>query len=98
MIRRSYYNNGRTCRLTFRHCPDQPVASLHLVSSHDDWSTSDRPMMQRKDGCYSTSLVVPGGTRVQFRYLMDNEIWINDDDADEFVNNNHGETDGVIVV
>jgi 1,4-alpha-glucan branching enzyme len=96
MISRSYYNNGRTCRLTFRYIPERPVSSVYLVSDFDDWDTTARPLVRRKDGSYSTSLVVPGGSRIQFRYLIDNEHWLNDDDADEFVNNNHGETDGVL--
>ncbi len=98
MITRSYYNNDRTCRVTFRYCPDGDAKEVHLVSSHDNWDTGARPMAARKDGCFSTSLVLKSGSRVHFRYLVDGSIWVNDDDADEYVNNNHGETDCVIVI
>lgn len=98
MINKSYYNNGRTCRVTFRVCPDEQAESVNLVSSHDYWDTAARPMARRKDGCYSTSLVLPQGSRVQFRYLIDGNQWINDDQADEHVPNEHGESDSVIQV
>lgn len=98
MISKSFYNNGRTCRVTFRICPDAPANSVHLVSSYDHWRRTARPMPQRKDGCYSTSIVLGAGTEVHFRYLIDGEQWVNDDQADAFVNNDHGETNGVIRV
>ncbi len=98
MISKSFYNNGRTCRVTFRYCPEEPAERAHLVSSHDDWDTAARPMTRRKDGCFSTSVVLSAGARVQFRYLIDGERWVNDEQADEYVNNVHGETDGVVTV
>jgi 1,4-alpha-glucan branching enzyme len=96
MINKSYYNNGRTCRVTFRVCPEKPVESAHLVSSHDNWDEAARPMTRRKDGCFSTSLVLSSGARVQFRYLLDGETWVNDDGADEYIDNTHGDTDGIV--
>jgi hypothetical protein len=96
MINKSYYNNGRTCRVTFRHCPENPADTMHLVSNHDNWDTSARPMTKRKDGCFSTSLVLSKGAKLQFRYLVDGETWINDEHADEYVDNTHGDTDGIV--
>jgi 1,4-alpha-glucan branching enzyme len=98
MINKTYYNDGRTCRVTFRICPDDQAEAVHLVSDRDDWSRTARPLARRKDGCFSTSLVLRAGERVQFRYLIDEQRWINDDQADEYVDNTHGETDGVIRV
>lgn len=98
MISKSFYNNGRTCRVTFRVCPDGPANSVNLVSSHDGWDLAARPMTRRKDGCYSTSIVLASGAEVHFRYLIDGEQWMNDEQADEFINNNHGETNGVVRV
>jgi 1,4-alpha-glucan branching enzyme len=96
MINKSYYNNGRTCRVTFRSCPADPAETVHLVSNVDDWDTAARPMTKRKDGCFSTSLVLSAGARVHFRYLVDGERWINDDEADELVSNEFGDSDGVV--
>jgi 1,4-alpha-glucan branching enzyme len=96
MISKSYYNNGRTCRVTFRVQPDESAQSVNLVSSHDDWDTTARPMTRRKDGSFSTSLVLSQGTQVKFRYLLDGNKWINDDQADDYAANEHGETDGVV--
>jgi 1,4-alpha-glucan branching enzyme len=98
MINKSFYNNGNTCRVTFRHVPVETAESVHLVSDLDNWDTTARPMTRRKDGSFSTSLVLRSGTQVQFRYLVDGETWINDDQADEFVNNDYGEADGVVIV
>lgn len=98
MISKSYYNNGNTCRVTFRVCPDRDPGSVYLVSSHDDWDKHARPMTRRKDGCFSTSLVLPKGARVQFRYLLDGDQWINEENADEYVDNTHGDTDCVVHV
>lgn len=98
MITKSYYNDGRSCRVTFRYCPDRHVETVHLISDHDDWDMTARPMVRRKDGCFSTSLVLPGGSRIQFRYLVDGSDWVNDDQADEYTQNDHGTTDAVVVI
>ena len=98
MITKSFYNNGRTCRVTFRHQPVHDADSVYLVNNQDDWDKTARPMSRRKDGSFSTSLVLRSGTRFQFRYLVDGDTWVNDDQADEYVDKNYGGTDGVVVI
>ena len=98
MIRKSYYNDGNACRVTFRFEPDsETVSSVNLVSEVDDWDTVARPMTRRKDGSFSTSVTMRPG-RYRFRYLVDGQRWVNDHNADDFVDNGHGDVDGVVDV
>lgn len=98
MIQKSYYSNDRQCRVTFRVSPDGPADSVHLVSEIDDWDTSARPLSRRKDGSFSASIALRPGNRYRFRYLIDGERWINDDQADDYVTNDYGGTDSVVEV
>lgn len=98
MIQKTYYNEGRNCRVTFRVEPDRPAESVNLVGEFNDWDTSAKPLTRRKDGTFSTSIVLAPNRRYRFRYVIDGERWINDDQADDYVDNNHGETDSVVEV
>ncbi len=98
MIKRSYFNDGKTCRVTFRYRPNEDVNTVHLVTDLDGWDTSARPMVRRKDGYFSTSLTLSQGGRVQFRYVVNGQRWVNDDHADEHVQNEYGESNSVVNV
>lgn len=98
MIQKSYYGRGNQCRVTFRYTPDTEVSTVNLVSEFDDWDESARPLIRRKDGSFSVSIVTRPGNRYRFRYLVDGERWVNDEQADDYVENAYGGTDGVIEV
>jgi 1,4-alpha-glucan branching enzyme len=98
MLQKSYYNEGRNCRVTFRMMPSGEVDSVHLVSDADDWDKTVRPMTRRKDGSFSVTLTLKPGRRYGYRYLVDGERWVTDPDADDIVANEFGETDGVVSV
>lgn len=98
MIQKSYYRDGRQCRVTFRLSTEGQAETVHLVSELDDWDESARPLTRRKDGTFSTSIVMRPGNRYRFRYLIDGQHWVNDEQADDYVENAYGGTDSVVEV
>jgi 1,4-alpha-glucan branching enzyme len=98
MIQKTYYNEGRNCRVTFRVPADDSMESVHVAGEFNDWDPSAKPLARRRDGTYSTSLVLTPNQRYRFRYVVNGERWINDDQADDYVENVHGETDSVVEV
>jgi len=42
-------------------------------------------LKKQKSGGYKTTVELPVGQEIQFRYLIDGTTWINDDAADKYV-------------
>jgi 1,4-alpha-glucan branching enzyme len=68
-----------------------------LCGDFNAWSPESHPMKRRNDGTFSTTLRLQPG-REQFRYLLDDNTWINDSNADEHERNEYGSDDSVAIV
>ena len=82
MLKRSRSAKSATCTLTF----SLPAATLEgpvsVVGSFNSWTPGAHPLKRRSNGTASTSVTVPEGTEVRFRYLGDGGLWFDDADAD----------------
>ncbi len=57
---------------------------VSVVGDFNNWDPSAHPMrLYKNKGVWSRSIVLKPGT-YQFRYLVDGERWINDDQADGY--------------
>lgn len=56
------------------------------------------PMFDESDGSFSFKAELEHGHRYRFRYRLDGERWENDWSADEYVPNDFGGDDSVVVV
>jgi len=88
-IKKEYLNDYRKhqCRVTFL-IPKKigkNAKSAHVVGEFNSWSKSNTPMKKLKNGTFVAIIKLPIGREYQFRYLLDNKIWMNDSDADRFV-------------
>ena len=70
--------------------------SVHLVGDFNDWDTTAHPMGQLKDGRFMARRVFDPGARHEYRYLVNNETWINDAQAEAYVPNPHGSDNCVV--
>jgi len=55
-------------------------------------------MKHRKDGSFELSVNLEKDREYQFRYLLDNNTWENDDSADRYVRTPYGDADNTVVV
>ena len=53
-------------------------------------------MTRQKKGGFSLSITLLAGKKYQFRYLLDDQRWENDPDADSFIPNPFGTEDSVL--
>lgn len=67
---------------------------VHLVGDFTDWQ--GRPMEQRDDGTWKTTVELEPGRSYQFRYLVDGDRWENDWEADDYVAGPFGEDNSVV--
>lgn len=98
MINKSYSKNGKTCRITFEIPAGTDAKKAFLCGDFTEWEKTCVPMKRRKDGSFATSVTLQIGQEYNFRYLLDDSHWQNDESADRFAPNPFGSEDGVIHV
>jgi 1,4-alpha-glucan branching enzyme len=98
MLIKNYTATGKKCRVTF-HCPNlEQAGAAALAGEFNDWSTTATPMRQLKNGCFSVTVTLDAGKEYSFRYVLNDQTWINDPAADKYVLNEFGEENSVVAV
>lgn len=99
-MKKNYGKNPESCSVTFTLPKEaaKGVKTVTLVGDFNDWDTESLPLKERKDGSFSISRKLASGAKYQFRFLVNGEKWENAWDADEYVVNEHGTENSVVVV
>lgn len=98
MLKKRYYKGGKNCRIWFYLPPEVEANTAHLVGDFNQWDEAANPMKERKDGTFYTAVTLEKGKDYEFRYLLDNERWENDWDADAYASNKLGIENSVVSV
>ncbi len=96
MLKKRFYQGGKNCRVWFYLPSEVKADSVHLVGDFNDWDENANPMKVKKDGTFYTALTLETGRDYQFRYLLDNQRWENDWEADAYVTNESGTENSVV--
>jgi len=88
------------CKVTFT-LPSEVVVDAKKVAvlgDFNEWSSTATLLKKQKDGQYKASVELPVGSEFQFRYLIDESNWINDEAADKYVANEFTTDNSVVVL
>jgi 1,4-alpha-glucan branching enzyme len=77
------FRNAESVKVTFALAADE-AAGCSVVGDFNGWQPGVHELRRRSNGTRSTSVTLPFGTRVRFRYLGKNGHWFNDRDVVEF--------------
>ncbi len=97
-MNKSYTKTGRSCRVTFELPAEVNAKTAVLCGEFNDWDPNKQTMKRRKNGSYSTTISLKPGSSYRFRYLLDEERWENDWSADQYIPNEFGTDDSVVIV
>ena len=99
-IKKRYFKNKGICKVTFgvSESEGHGVRKVHLVGEFNNWSTSATPMKRSKKGGFTVSLDLHPGQEYQFRYLLDDNHWGNDTEADRSVETPYGGARNSVIV
>ncbi|MCW2723625.1 MAG: glycoside hydrolase family 13 domain protein [Frankiales bacterium] len=70
-----------TAKVTFSLPSDFPAGAVSVVGTFNDWTPGVHPLKNRAGGVRTTSVTVPAGTTLRFRYLGAGGAWFDDADA-----------------
>jgi len=93
-----HFAKGDMCEVEF-HLPQQAVKDgkeVRVVGQFNDWSWKKGVHMSLENGMYIGKLLLPIDRTFQYRYLIDNQRWENDWDADEYVPSDCGAENSVV--
>lgn len=93
MLNKRYFKTVDECEVTFRVAPEG-AEQVALLTSADNWVPI--PMKKLRSGEFKASVRLPLAQRIQFRYLVDGNRWLNDEAADGYVANEHGSENSVV--
>jgi len=97
-MKKSYTKTGRSCQVTFGLPAQVHARTAAVCGEFNDWDAGQHPMKRRKDGSFTLTVSLKPGNEYRFRYLVDDERWENDWDADKYVPNEFGTEDSVVVI
>jgi len=74
------------------------AAKASLVGEFNDWDPKATEMRKLKSGEFKVTLDLDVGREYQFRYLLDDQTWQNDDHADRYVPSGIAGADNSVIV
>ncbi len=98
-IKKEYLKGKKTCRVTFR-LPKAAAPNgnnVYIVGDFNNWNIHTNPMKKAKNEGHTITLDLEPGREYQFRYLIDDSIWENDWNADNYVRSSYGDCDNSVV-
>jgi len=99
-MKKRFLKTKPLCKVIFE-LPKEVTREAHtvaLVGEFNSWDATSTLMRRRKDGSFSITLDLPAHREYQFKYLIDDDYWENDWQADKYLPNNIGDSDNSIVV
>ena len=99
MIHKTFItNNGKSAaRVTFI-LPNSIWADIiYLVGDFNHWNCSSHPFQRDREGRWILTVDLELGQAYQFRYLRDDQGWMHEYQADDYVYNPSGSDNFVVV-
>ncbi len=89
-LKKQYLKSKPVCKVTFLIEKEAAVGAskVELLGEFNNWNTAEPVSMKKlKNGSFKVVIDLPTEKEYQFKYLLDGEKWINDENADKYVNN-----------
>ncbi|WNO08456.1 isoamylase early set domain-containing protein [Teredinibacter sp. KSP-S5-2] len=98
-IKKQFLKSRPVCKVKFTVPKDQvsEANKVCIVGEFNDWDTSATEMTRLKSGAFTATLELDKDKDHQFRYLVDENYWINEEDADGFVPSNIGSEQNCVI-
>jgi len=96
MVQKTYYKTKDYCKVKFSFKTDE-AETIAIVGLNSDWKTTVT-MSKKKDGSFSADVNLPKDSTHEFKYLVNEALWINDPEADKEVPNAFGGSNSVVVI
>jgi hypothetical protein len=94
MVQKTYYKTKDYCKVKFSFSTEN-AETVEILGLNSDWQHSII-MSRKKDGTFSADVNLPKDSRHEFKYLINEKIWVNEPEADEQIPNSFGGMNSMI--
>jgi 1,4-alpha-glucan branching enzyme len=96
MIQKTYFKTKDYCKVKFT-CNFDNAEQVEILGLNSDWEKSVI-MSRKKDGSFSCDVSLPKNSTHEFKYLVNENTWLNEPEADSEQPNIFGGSNSVIVL
>ena len=89
-LKKQYLKSKPVCKVTFSMDKEAATGAekVELLGEFNNWNTAEPIKLKKfKNGTFKVTIDLPSESEFQFKYLLDGEKWVNDGNADKYVNN-----------
>lgn len=96
MLHKTFYKTKDYCKVKFTLMPEL-AETVEIRGLNNDWQHSV-VMNKKKDGSFSAEINLPKESKHEFRYLVNNTLWLNEPEADAEVPNVFGGSNSLVSI
>lgn len=96
MVQKTYYKTKDYCKVKFSY-RDENAKTVEILGLNNDWE-NPIVMSRKKDGTFSSEVVLPKNSEFEFKYRVNGTEWRNEPEADSERRNVFGGINSVLVV
>jgi hypothetical protein len=96
MIQKTYYKTKDYCKVKFSFKPEN-AETVAIAGLNGDWQNLVT-MSKKKDGTFTAEVSLPKESQHEFKYVIDESLWVNDPEADKEATNEFGGINSVLVL
>jgi len=83
-IEKQFLKSKPECKVTFI-VPAKEAKSVGVAGVFNNWTPSELPLKKRKDGVFKGTINLPINSSFEFKYVVNGNTWINDEQADKLI-------------
>jgi hypothetical protein len=96
MVQKTYYKTKDYCKVKFSFKVED-AETIEILGLNSDWQHAVI-MSKKKDGSFSADVNLPKESKHEFKYLVNESLWVNEPEADGEAPNIYGGTNSVISI
>ena len=99
-IKKKYLKTKPVCKVSFKIPAEIGInhKSAFILGTFNNWSkTADRMKKLVKDGSFSIVIDLEVGQDYEFKYLLDDSVWLNEENADGHITTHYGDSSNSVV-
>jgi 1,4-alpha-glucan branching enzyme len=96
MLQKRRFKKDNVTKVTFVLPAEAGGNTVHVVGEFNEWQAS-QAMKRQKDKSWRLTVNLDPGSEYQFRYLLNEQVWFNDPEADGYAPNPYGEQNSVVI-
>lgn len=95
-ITKQYLKSKPVCKVTFS-IEAEDAKKVSVVGTFNGWNAKKTPLKKLKNGTFKATVDLDKDNSYEFKYLIDETVYQNDDAADAYVWNDFASADNSVV-